>query len=1113
MTDTNNDRLAGLSDAKRALLERLVAERRAAAAQVRPRPRPERVPLSFGQERLWLVEQLTPGSAAYHVPIALVLDGALDAAALDRAIQEVVARHETLRTGIPSVAGKPHQQIAETAQVPVEQVDVTSAADPEAAARELARTMSAQPFDLTRGPLLRALLVRTAPERHLLVLNAHHLMIDGWSIGVLMGELSHLYNAFRDGLPSPLPPVALQYADYAMWQREWLDGERMDKQVAYWREQLEGCPSVLDIPADRPRPAVQSFRGAVARHHIPADLYEEIEQFSRRENVTPFMTLFAAWTTLLHRWTGQTDLPVGVGLANRPRAELESIVGFFVNTLVLRTDLSGQPTFRELLAQVRGTTLGAQANQDAPLSRVLESMKLDRAASHMPFLQTMMFFQSYSQAAVPMNGLTVSRLSLAEIEPGAAQTDISLYVNSDGPGDLLFQYSTDLFDADTIARLAGHLNVLLAAAVENPDLHIGELPLLTDAERTQLAAWNDTRAPYASDRPLIELLTAQMERTPEAVAVTFNGRTMTYRELRCRANELARELRARGVGAGSLVGLYVDRSLEMLIGLVAILEAGGAYVPLDPSYPADRLAYMLGAAEAKVVVTTGELRGSVPVQDVDIILANASQPLEDVAPIDCGATPDDLAYVIFTSGSTGKPKGVQITQRSAANLLASVARQPGMQAGDSICAVSTLSFDIALFELVLPLTVGAHILLADRDTARDGAALARLVDSSRVTVMQATPATWRMLLDIGWRGKPDLKIISTGEACPRELADRLGTCCSELWNLYGPTETTVYSALGPIVPGKGPISIGRPVANTQIHIVDRNFQLLPVGVPGELLIGGDGLARGYLGRPDLTSEKFIPDPFSTKPGARVYRAGDLALWRRDGTLEVVGRMDHQVKLRGFRIELGEIEAALAECAGVEQAVVHCREDRPGDKRLVAYVTLASVTANAALTADVMRAHLRKSLPDYMIPSAFLVLDAFPLTPNGKVDRKALPAPDAAGSSSEGEAPKTTEEVQMAALWGEVLGRLQIKRNDNFFDLGGHSLLATQMLARLHDTFGVEVPLRVLFDSPTVAALASHVASAKLEILAGENLEDLLAQLEGMSDDDVLGLTARGQQNV
>ncbi|HYI11617.1 MAG TPA: amino acid adenylation domain-containing protein [Thermoanaerobaculia bacterium] len=1142
MTDTN-DRLAGLSDAKRALLEKLVAERRAAAGQVRPRPRPERVPLSIGQERLWMVEQLAPGTTAYNVPIVLWLDGALNAEALDRALQELVRRHETLRSSVLSEGGKPFQKIAAEATVTIERADATSDAEAIGRARKAAST----PFDLTRGPLLRGLLVRVTAERHLFVLVAHHLMIDGWSANILLGELSHLYNAFAEGKPSPLAPLAIQYADYAMWQREWLEGDRLQKQLDFWREHLEGCPSVLDIPADRARPPVQSFRGSMASHRIPEDLYEAMEAFARRENVTAFMVLFAAWTTLLHRWTGQSDLPVGVGLANRPKAELEALVGLFVNTLVVRTNLGGEPAFRDLLARVRETTLGMQANQDAPLTRVMENVKVERAASHMPLLQVMLFFQNYAANPVPMNGLTVSRVSLGEVPPGGAPTDIALYVNQNGRGELLFQYSTDLFDAETIARLAGNFIVLLRAAIDAPETEIGRLPMLTAEERAQLERWNDTRLEYASDRPLIDLLHAQMAKTPDAVAVTLNGRTMTYDELRLRASALAQELRANGVGPGSLVGLYVDRSLEMLIGLAGVLEAGGAYVPLDPSYPADRLAYMLEMAEARVVVTQRELREAVdeilpsagrqnaggpadgnvgaPVRAA-VVLVDSTVPVpvilsrSDVAtgrehggegpPSEAQASPSDLAYVIFTSGSTGKPKGVEITQRNAANLLASVAREPGMQAGDTICAVSTLSFDIALFELVLPLTVGAHILLADRDTARDGAALARLVDTSDVTVMQATPATWRMLLDIGWRGKPGLKMITTGEACPRELADRLLPICRELWNLYGPTETTVYSALGPIEAGTGPISIGRPVANTQIHIVDRNFQQLPVGVPGELLIGGDGVGRGYRGRPDLTSEKFIADPFSSVPGARVYRAGDLAIWRRDGTLEVLGRMDHQVKLRGFRIELGEIEAALAEYEGVEQAVVHCREDRPGDKRLVAYVSAAGATAPAV---DAMRAHLRQSLPDYMIPSAFMVLEAFPLTPNGKVDRKALPAPEAAEAGAGFEAPANPDEVQMAGLWSEVLGRMQIGRNDNFFDLGGHSLLATQLLSRLQGAFGVELPLRVLFDSPTVASLAAHVAEARAANLEGENLEDLLAQLENLSDEEALALRASGSDHA
>ena len=1088
------DRLAGLSEAKRALLEQLVAERRAAAGQVRPRPRPERVPLSFGQERLWLVEQLTPGTAAYNVPVVQWLDGLLDTSALDRAIEELVRRHETLRSSVHSEAGKPFQKIEDT-NVAIESAEASS--DEEAIA--MARRAAAKPFDLTRGPLLRVLRIRVAPERHLLVLVAHHVMIDGWSIGVLLGELSHLYNG------TALPMPQLQYADYAMWQREWLDGERMEKQLAYWREHLEGCPSVLDIPADRARPPVQSFRGSVAKHMIPAELYESVEQFARQENATPFMILFAIWTTLLHRWTGQSDLPVGVGLANRPRAELESIAGFFVNTLVVRTDLDGDPTFRELLGRVRTSMLGAQANQDAPLSRVLESMKLERAASHMPLMQAMMFFQSYAQTPVPMNGLRATRVPLSEVHQGAAQTDIALYVNQDARGELLFQYSTDLFDVETIDTLAGNFVVLLSAALENPETSIDRLPILTTRERAQLDLWNDTRAPYASDRPLIDLIHAQMERTPDKIAITLHDRSMTYNELRLRASALANELRAHGAGPGSLVGLYVDRSLEMLIALVATLEAGAAYVPLDPSFPTDRLAYMLEQGGAKVVITQHGLRDSVPGQGIEVVIAEASggQAILPVPPPDrqdCLSS-NDLAYVLFTSGSTGKPKGVEITQRSAANLLASVARQPGMTEADTICAVSTLSFDIAMFELILPLTVGARILLADRDTARDGTALAKLASHPDVTVMQATPATWRMLLDIGWRGKPSLKIITTGEACPRELADRLIPCCRELWNLYGPTETTVYSTLGPIEPGTGPISIGRPVANTQIHIVDRNLQLLPPGVPGELLIGGDGVGRGYRGRPDLTAEKFI-EAF----GGRVYRTGDLARWRRDGTLEVLGRMDHQVKLRGFRIELGEIEAALAEHEAVEQAVVHCREDRPGDKRLVAYVTWRTGTPACPDRQEClssMRAHLRKSLPDYMIPSAFMVLDAFPLTPNGKVDRKALPAPEAATREENFDAPTAPEEVRMASLWSDVLGRMPIGRNDNFFDLGGHSLLATQLLSRLHTTFGVELPLRVLFESPTVASLTAHVADARAASLHDENLDDLLTQLEQLSDEEAL----------
>ena len=1075
------DRLDGLSPAKRALLERLVAERKAAAEAVRPRPRPERVPLSYGQERLWVVEQLTPGTVAYNVPFAMWLDGDIDADALDRAVRELARRHESLRTSLPAEGGKPYQKIAgDDFVLDLETRDAASDAEALDALRAFAR----KPFDIARGPLARAMRVRVSDRRQLLALSLHHAIVDGWSLGVLFNELVALYGG------APLEAPKLQYADYAMWQREWLDGERLEKQIEYWTSHLEGCPTVIDLPSDRPRPAVQSFRGATARYVIPRDVYEAMEQLSRAENVTPFMTMFAIWATLLHRYTGQDDLPIAMGVANRPRTELEAIAGFFVNTLIIRNDLGGDPSFRDLLVRVREATLGAQAHQDAPASRVLEALHVERVTSHMPLMQAMFFFQNYPQDPAPMRGVRVERVPLDEIQTGAAQSEISLFVNQDAVGELLFQYSTDLFDRTTIDRLAGHFITLLRGAIADATTPIARLPLLTSEELEQLRAWNDTGLDYPGDRPLVEMFTKQAERTPDAIALTFHDRDVTYRELHARASMLARTLREHGIGRGDLVGLYVERSVEMLIALLGVLEAGAAYVPLDPAFPAERLGFMVSDAESRVIVTQQSLADKVPAKDVQLVIVDSNAPITEGAPVVCDARPDDLAYVIFTSGSTGRPKGVQITQRSAANLVTSVARRPGQKAGDTICAVSTLSFDIAVFELFVPLTVGARILLVDSETQRDGAKLARLIDASDTTIMQATPATWRMLLEIGWSGKAGLKMITTGEACPRELAERLILCCTELWNLYGPTETTVYSTLGPIVSGSGPISIGTPVANTQIHIVDRNMQLLPVGVPGELLIGGDGLARGYLGRPDLTAEKFI-----TFDGQRVYRSGDIAIWKTDGTLEVLGRIDHQVKLRGFRVELGEIEAALNEHPLVEQAVVHCRENRPGDKRLVAYVT------GDAPAADVLREHLRKTLPDYMIPSAFVVLERFPLTPNGKVNRNALPAPELLIEDAALELPQGDEETTIAALWSQILGREKVGRHESFFDLGGHSLLATQLIARLNAQYAVDIPLRVLFEAPTVARLTIKVSEARAANLEGENLDELLAALEGLSDDE------------
>ncbi|UOF14552.1 non-ribosomal peptide synthetase [Lysobacter capsici] len=1096
-------RIAGLSPAKRELLRQIAARQRG-SNQIQARPRPERIPLTFGQRRLWWLDQFTPGMTAYNSPAALWLEGTLDRDALHAAVQALADRHEALRTVYRKHDGEPFQRILDQVRAPWRELraDGATAQARREAALEIARAEIRGTFDLSADAMLRAALIEVEPRLHLLVLTFHHIAIDGWSISKLLDEMYTVYNARLAGEAPQLDALPLQIADIALWQQETLGETGLQPQLDYWRERLTGAATTLDLPADRPRPAVQSFRGALYRVEIPAALNERIEAFARESQSTLSMVFMAAYQALLARYTGQDDITVAMGIAGRNRIELESVVGFFVNTLALRTTFEGDPSFAQLLERVRESVLAAMENGDAPLDKVLESLRLPRSSSHTPLAQVMFFFQNYPAIESQLTGLRVESMPLTELQPGNAQGDLSLFVTQDAKREMVFEYSTDLFDAARIERLAEHLLTLLEHAVAAPDTRVAELRLMNAAEQAELAHWNDTVRELPAQRTLSTLIQAQVERTPDAIALSFGAREISYRELDRRANALAHELRAAGVVAGSLVGLYVERTPEMLIGLLGILKAGGAYVPLDPTYPADRLAYMLETSASRVLVTQRELAATPPAEVEKVVLADADAALGDNAdhpPAD-GASEDDLAYVIFTSGSTGKPKGVEIRNRSAVNLLRSVAREPGLAQGQKLCAISTLSFDIALFELVLPLTVGASIVLVDRDTARDGMSLRRLVDNAHLHVMQATPATWRMLLEVGWRGNDTIKIISTGEALPRELADRLLPCCGELWNLYGPTETTVYSALCRVHAGEGPILVGKPVDNTQIHIVDRNMQMLPVGVPGELLIGGDGLAAGYSGRPDLTEEKFIPDPFSAVPGARLYRTGDLALWRRDGTIEVIGRIDHQIKLRGFRIELGEIESVLAQYDGVTQAVVHCREDTPGDKRLVAYVT----AEGAAPAPTALRDHLRAALPDYMVPSAFVVLDQFPLTPNGKVDRRALPAPETATGAQDGEAdvlaPRTPEEEMLVELWQQLLNLRSVDVRANFFDLGGHSLLATRLLSRIDQAYGVELPLRTLFAAPTLEQLAVCVADARAQFQP-DDLEALLASLENLSDEE------------
>jgi amino acid adenylation domain-containing protein len=909
--------------------------------RVRRVPREGPLPLSFSQQRLWFLDRFEPGSPFYNIPSAVRLTGELDVAALERSLREIVRRHETLRTTFREAGGEPAQVIDPdlSLELPVVDLGGLPAAEREAEALRLAREEAQRPFDMARGPLLRATLLKLAPQEHVVLLVMHHVVSDGWSMGVFYRELAALYQGFAGGGPAPLPELPVQYADYAAWQRDWLRGEVLERQLAYWKERLAGAPAALEMPTDRPRPPVQTVRGATEPFLISGPLLARLKALCQREGCTLYMALLAAFQTLLHRYSGQEDVCVGSPVAGRTRPELEGLIGFFVNTLVLRGDLSGDPTFRELLGRAREVCLGAYAHQDLPFELLVEALQPQRDLSRTPLFQVMFILQNTPLPSLDLPGLSLSPL---EADSGTAKFDLLLALAETEQGLAgNLEYNTDLFEAATARRLLGHFRNLLEAAVADPARRLSELPLLTEAERRQvLGEWSWTEAVRPEAQTVHRLFELQAEQTPEAVALVFEGEQLTYRELNARANRLAHSLRDLGVGPEVLVGICLERSADMVVALLAVLKAGGAYVPLDPAYPQERLAFMLTDAGVPLVLTQESLaagfsgHGAWPVC-VDTDAGAIARQSDDNLPPLAGA--EHLAYVIYTSGSTGRPKGVQITHGSLVNFLTSMRRRPGLGARDTLLAVTTLSFDIAALEIFLPLSVGARVEVVGREVAQDGARLAKSLAVSGATVMQATPATWRLLLEAGWLCGPGLKILCGGEPLTPELAQQLLARGASVWNLYGPTETTVWSTVHQVDGRDGPVPIGRPIANTRVHVVDARGQPVPPGVAGELLIGGAGLARDYRGRPELTAEKFIPDPFSGRPGARLYRTGDLARWLPGGELECLGRVDHQVKIRGFRIEPGEIETALGRHPAVRQAAVIAREDTPGDRRLVAYV--------------------------------------------------------------------------------------------------------------------------------------------------------------------------------
>ena len=1029
------------------------------------------LPLSFSQARLWLLDQLEPGSTTYNIPTFFALKGALNISVLERSLSEIVRRHEVLRTYYSTSNGQPVQKVAPPQPLAIPIVDLQSLTEAERAAeaRRLAACSASASFDLSKAPMLRPMILKCAADEHIFLLDIHHIAFDGWSLGLFTRELSILYNAFLAGENSPLPDLPVQYADFAAWQRERLQGDVLQKQLDYWKNKLSGTLPVLELPTDHARPPVQTYNGGAVRFVFPRELSDALNGLTRREGVTLFVTLLAAFNTLLFRYTGQDDIILGTPIAGRERADVEELIGCFSNTLVLRTDVSGNPTFRTLLKRVLETNLDAHSHQDLPFEKLVEELHSKRDLSRSPIFQVLFSLLNTRTEPLALAGLQPAMLSFQD---GGAKYDLSLNMEETPSGlEGCWSYNSDLFEHSTIVRMAAHFTKLLEGIVYDPGAPLQSFPLLPAEEREQvLVGWNRTATDYASEFCIHELFEAQAQRVGNAVAVEFNREQLTYRELDERSSSLAAQLQSLGVGADSLVAVCMDRSLDFAVALLGILKAGGAYVPMDPTFPSDRLRFMLEDSQPLVVLTQASLRDRIPAKQTNVICMDRFS-IPSNSHIDRKSSSSQLAYVLYTSGSTGKPKGVEISHCSVVNFLSAMRIAPGLDSGDILLSVTTPSFDIFGLEFWLPLLSGAKVVLVPPEVSKDGARLAAAISLCHATVMQATPSTWRLLLDSGWQGNSKLKILCGGEAWSRDLAAKLLPKCASLWNMYGPTETTIWSAVYEVKKDAA-VLLGPAIANTTFYVVDSQFQPQPIGVPGELLIGGHGLARGYLNRSALTAEKFIADPFHPDPELRLYRTGDLVRQRPDGNIEFLSRIDQQIKLRGFRIELGEIESVLRTHSSIRECVVVVREDS-GDQELVAYIVLEA-TQPAAGASDLRQA-LKNKLPDYMVPTAFVFLESLPLTPNRKVDRKALPAParqTARRAASPAEQPRDQLERDLTGLWEKVLRVHPVRRDDDFFELGGHSFAAVRLLADIQALTGTALPLATLFQAATVASLAN-----------------------------------------
>lgn len=1065
--------------------------------------RPDNIPLSFAQQRLWFLHQMQPDLAVYNLPMAIRVEGFLEVPAFTHSLNNIVRRHEVLRTRFVTVAGQPAQIVEAAKPLTIEQKDLQDCPDPEDAIRQAAIDAAQKPFDLSQDQLLRVTLLKLGKTTSVVLFTVHHIVADAWSQDVLIRELATFYKADLMGKAAALPPLPVQYADFSIWQRDWLQGERLDRQLDYWREQLDANQSVLQLPTDFARSRLQTYRGAVEQFSLSKELSEQLRDLGQRQSATLFMTLLAAFKVLLYRYTGQTDLVVGSPIANRHRAEVEGLIGLFVNTLVLRSHLNPQADFKTLLDQIKATTWAAYDHQDLPFEKLVEALQPERDLSYSPLFQVKFRLENQPESKLDLPGLTFQRLPQSVV---TAKLDLSvdLYETADGiVGG--FEYNRDLFRPETIQRMVGHFKKLLASIAAHPESPIAELAMLSEEEQQQFVKWNDTEKPYRQDCCFHQLFEEQVAKYPEAIALLFddgnNSQQLTYTELNQRSNQLAHHLRSLGVSPETIVGICVERSPHMIIALLAVLKAGGAYLPLDPTYPAERLDYMLDDAQVSILLAQSHLSLTTQAQRINLDTDWPDQHPQTNP--QSTVTPDNLAYLIYTSGSTGKPKGVLVPHSGLVNLTEDKIRVCDVRPGDCILQFFSFSFDASIPEIVMALASGSKLLLAPATTLLPGPTLSDLIARHCVTHITLTPSA---LTSVPYQDFPHLRMVLVGGEAPSPSLIETWSQNRLFINAYGPTETTVNASMVPCGNGHSIEPTLRPSTNKQLHILDGNLQQLPIGGVGELHIGGVGVARGYLNRPELTAERFIPNPFANPKSAKLvlpgversrnpnppttlYKTGDLATYLPNGRIKILGRIDTQTKIRGFRIELGEVERILRSHPQMKTTFVTVREDTPDDKRLVAYGVSAVSSEEEQATPAEIRQFVAETLPQYMVPSVFMWLPALPLTPNGKVDTKSLPTPVAVSSQPK-IAPRTDTEKSLSQIFSQVLSLDSVGVYDDFFELGGHSLLATQLVAQLLNVFEVEITVIDLFEATTVAALAQRIEQ-----------KQQLAQMQGPVSDD------------